>query len=166
MTERQLEQKLTQWARSQGGVALKGATNFDTGYPDRVVFLPGANAHVELKGTSSRYLLTEKQKVWAGRIIASKAPYYIIESESQLQRFTEEIYHNPSAYLVNTYMLNGFQLVLHINETTKTYEVISYKGGRERRILTAPFEESVPITIYRALTSLEEMYPNTYYKDM
>ena len=65
--EKRLETRLTNWVKAEGGIALKGSTTFDTGFPDRIVFLRGAHAYVELKGTSARYLLTDKQKVWAGR---------------------------------------------------------------------------------------------------
>lgn len=161
-----LEKKLVDWAKAQGGIALKGATQFDTGYPDRVLYIPNAHAHVEVKGTSSTYHLNEKQKVWAGRIIASRAPYYIIESERQLERFKEEVFHNPSLLMVNTYSLNGDQLYIHVNPTTSTYEVFSSKGGKETKLISAFMSGSLADTIYRVFVSLEERFPKTNYEDI
>lgn len=159
-----LEKKLVDWAKAQGGIALKGATQFDTGYPDRVIYIPNAHAHVEVKGTSSTYHLNEKQKVWAGRIIASKSPYYIIESEKQLERFKEDVFHNPSSLMVNTYSLNGDQLYIHVNPTARTYEVFSSKGGKETKLISAFMAGSLADTIYRVFVALEERFPKTNYE--
>lgn len=161
-----LEKKLVDWAKAQGGIALKGATQFDTGYPDRIIYVPNAHAHVEVKGTSSTYHLNEKQKVWAGRIIASKSPYYIIESERQLERFKEDVFHNPSSLLINTYSLNGDQLYLHVNPTSGTYEVFSTKDGKETRLISSFMAGSLADTIYRVFVALEKSFPKTNYEDI
>lgn len=161
-----LEGKLTNWAKGQGGIALKGATQFDTGYPDRVVYVPGAHAHVEVKGTSTRYHLSDKQKIWAGRIIASKSPYYIIESERQLERFKEAVYSDASALVVNEYNLNGDQLILHVDAFSGSCSVTSNKDGITRRIMTGLMSDTVAKTIYRVFRHLEEHYPNTNYEDI
>lgn len=161
-----LETKLVAWSKAQGGVALKGATQFDTGYPDRIVYVPGAHAHVEVKGTSTRYHLNEKQKIWAGRIIASKSPYYILESEAQLEKLKHLLYTNGATLSVNTYMLNGFQLVLHIDTSTSTYSVVSYRDGTERRIMEGVVTDSVTNLVYRIFKQLEFSFPNTNYEDI
>lgn len=161
-----LEKKLVDWAKTQGGIALKGATQFDTGYPDRIIYVPDAHAHVEVKGTSSTYHLNEKQKVWAGRIIASKSPYYIIESERQLERFKEDVFHNASALLINTYSLNGDQLYIHVNPTSGTYEVFSTKDGKETRLISSFMAGSLADTIYRVFVALEKSFPKTNYEDI
>jgi len=161
-----LEKKLVDWAKAQGGVALKGATQFDTGYPDRIIYIPNVHAHVELKGTSSIYHLNEKQKVWAGRIIASKTPYYIIESERQFEKFKSSVYSDAAVLSINAYNLNGFQLVMYVDTTTNTYQVISYKDGLERRLMSAFLSDSIANTIYRIFVSLEERYPKTNYEDI
>lgn len=159
-----LEKKLVDWAKTQGGIALKGATQFDTGYPDRIIYVPDAHAHVEVKGTSSTYHLNEKQKVWAGRIIASKSPYYIIESERQLERFKEDVFHNASALLINTYSLNGDQLYMHVDPTSGTYEVFSTKDGKETKLITAFMAGTLADTIYRVFVALEKSFPKTNYE--
>jgi hypothetical protein len=164
--ESMLETKLVNWAKDLGGIALKGATQFDTGYPDRVVYVPGAHAHAEIKGTSTKYHLNDKQKIWAGRIIASKTPYYVIENEAQLEKFKKNIYSDASVYTVNTYSLNGFNLVLHVNESKGTYEVFSYRDGMERKISSALMSDTLANTIYRIFVSLEERYPDTNYCDI
>jgi len=164
--ESKLESALTAWAKIQGGIALKGATQFDTGYPDRIIYVPGAHAHVEVKGTSTSYHLNEKQKVWAGRIIASKTPYYIIETEYQLEKFKRNIYSDAAILSVNTYCLNGFNLVLHVNESTGIYEVFSYKDGVERKLISAFMSGTLADTIYRIFVQLELRYPKTNYGDM
>lgn len=161
-----LETKLTAWAKSLGGTALKGATQFDTGYPDRIIYIPGAHAHVEVKGTSTRYHLNDKQKIWAGRIIASKSPYYIIENEAQLKEFQENILYSPATLSVDMYSLNGFNLFLYINYPAGTYEVRSTRDGIERRILSGLFSDSIANTVYRIFVMLEERYPNTNYCDI
>lgn len=164
--ESKLEKKLVDWAKAQGGIALKGATSFDTGYPDRIVYVPGAHAHAEIKGTSTRYHLNEKQKVWAGRIIAAKTPYFIIENETQLEKFKEEIYIKFAIESVGWYSLNGFQLLMKVHETTSTYEVVSFKDGIERRLISAFMSSSLSDTIYDIFVTLEERFPNTNYCDM
>ena len=164
--EGKLEAKLTEWAKAKGGIALKGATQFDTGYPDRIVYIPGAHAHVELKGTSTRYHLNEKQKLWAGRIIASKSPYYIVENETQLLMLYDDIYNNPAPLSVNAYRLNGFQLVLYVNEITGTYEVLSERTIPTKKILHGAMIDTLDKMIYRIFVSLETIYPKTNYCDM
>lgn len=161
-----LETKLTNWAKSLGGTALKGATQFDTGYPDRIIYIPGAHAHVEVKGTSTRYHLNDKQKIWAGRIIASKSPYYIIENETQLIEFQENILYSPATLSVGMYSLNGFNLTLYIDFYNGTYQVRSHKDHTDRRILSGLFSDSIANTIYRIFVMLEERYPNTNYCDI
>lgn len=161
-----LETKLTNWAKSLGGTALKGATQFDTGYPDRIIYIPGAHAHVEVKGTSTRYHLNDKQKIWAGRIIASKSPYYIIENETQLIEFQENILYSPATLSVGMYSLNGFNLTLYVDFYNGAYEVRSNKDYMDRRILSGLFSDSIANTIYRIFVMLEERYPNTNYCDI
>lgn len=164
--EAKLEAKLVAWAKKQGGIALKGATNFDTGYPDRVIYIPEAHAHAEIKGTSKRYHLNEKQKIWAGRIIAAKSPYYIIENEEQLEKMQGNIKTNFAPHAVNMYSLNGDQLFLYINESKGSYDVRSTKGGTDKRILSAFLTDTLANTIYRIFVALEESYPNTNYCDI
>lgn len=164
--EAKLESNLTAWAKAQGGIALKGATNFDTGYPDRVIYIPGAHAHAEIKGTSKRYHLNEKQKIWAGRIIASKSPYYIIENMDQLENFKSNVRTAFAPHGVNMYSLNGDQLFLYIDETKGCYDVRSHKGGTEKRILSGFLTDTVANLIYRIFVALEAAYPNTNYCDI
>jgi hypothetical protein len=164
--EKTLETNLVNWAKMQGGIALKGATQFDTGYPDRIVYVPGGHAHVEVKGTSVRYHLNEKQKLWAGRIIASKTPYYIIENLEQLNMFKENIGYSPASLTVNMYSLNGFQLFIYVDDTTGTYDVRSIKDGAERRIMSGLMHDTLAKTIYKVFVTLEEKFPNTNYCDM
>ena len=166
--EARLEKQLTEWAKSVGGMALKGSTTFDTGFPDRLVYLPDAGAHVELKGTSTTYHLNAKQKIWAGRIIASKIPYYIIENDEQLEDFKKKVYEDATLTVLgsNMYYLNGFNLTLFVHTTTGTYEVISGRDGSPRRIMTGMMSDSLPNTIYRIFVALEERYPKTNYCDI
>lgn len=164
--ESKLEKGLVAWAKASGGMALKGATQFDTGYPDRVVYLPGAQAHVELKGSSTTYHLNEKQKVWAGRIIASKSPYYIIESEEQLEAFKKNVWSDASRFTVNQYSLNGDNLVMVVNETKRTYEILSHKNGKTSKLLEGIINNTLVNTIYKVFVNLERKYPRTNYADM
>ena len=168
ITEAKLEKMLVDWATSIKGVALKGATTFDTGFPDRVVYLPDALLHVEVKGTSTRYHLNAKQKIWAGRVIATKEPYYILESVEQLEHLKrnhlldKEVAHNR----VGEYSLNGFNLIMNVHTLTNTYTVHSLKDGVKHRLLEGTIVGSLADTIYRVFVALEEKYPNTNYEDM
>lgn len=164
--EAKLESNLVAWAKSQGGTALKGSTNFDTGYPDRVVYLPHAYAHAELKGSSTRYHLNEKQKLWAGRIIASGALYYIIETDKQLEEFKKDVYVKHLDTKGTLYNLNGFNLVMLVDLTTATYEVVSRKHSGVTRLLSGYVSDSIANTIYRIFVTLEQTFPNTNYGDM
>lgn len=168
VTEKHIEDALTAWVTNNKGICLKGATNFDTGYPDRIIYMPGASAHVEVKGTSTRYHLNDKQKLWAGRVLMSKQPYYILESMAGLEHIKKDIYVSPAKFAVNTYHINGLQLVLHLNETTGTLELLSYKTVAPVRIFNALYnvDESHDKVIYRVFKKLEEMYPNTNYEDI
>ena len=164
--ETRLEKSLVDWAAAQGGKALKGSVQFDTGYPDRIVYVPGAFAHVEVKGSSCTYHLTDKQKYWAGIIIASKSPYYIVESENNLMKFKELIFSDASRLLVNEYSLNGFQLALRVDASTNIYSVVSYKGAMEHKLMSGVVIDSLAITIYRIFKRLEELFPDVNYEDM
>ena len=167
VTERQIEAKLVDWVTKEGGHALKGSTHFDTGFPDRMLFLPKANAYVEVKGTSNTYHLSAKQKLWAGRIIASNIPYYVIESLEGLERFKQSVYSFAQNYTRNLYSLNGDNLWLSIHETTQTLEVFSIKEGKQTRILSGMLpSETVDKIIYRIFIKLEQLYPTTNYEDI
>lgn len=163
-TEAKLEKRLTVWATQEGGTALKGATTFDTGYPDRIIYLQGVHAHVELKGTSTSYHLSAKQKIWAGRIIASRARYYIIENEKQLEMFKD----NPNICRTvgrNEYSLNGFNLTFTY-DSTGWYDVHSYKSGTRTHILSGTGATNAAKGIYKAFMHLEERFPLTNYCDI
>lgn len=159
---------LVDWVQSQGGHAIKGATNFDTGFPDRIIYLKDAHAYVEVKGTSTRYHLNEKQKIWAGRILASGANYYILESLKGLEYLKEDIYVAGSTYQRNIYRLNGKNLVLIIHEASGTLEVnrLGEDGSITRLLSSAYPRESHDKVIYRVLSKLEGLYPNVNYEDM
>lgn len=164
-TEERLEKSLVSWAKAQGGVALKGATNFDTGYPDRIIYVPGAYAHVEVKGSSTRYHLNDKQKLWAGRIIASGSPYYIIESDAALEKFQRDVLVSKLETVGTLYNLNGFDLVMIIEPGHSKYEVVSRRDG-VRRIMSGYVSDTIANTIYRIFVSLEQSFPNTNYEDI
>ena len=165
-TEERLETALVKWVKSLGGTALKGATNFDTGYPDRTIYLPGAAAHVEVKGTSTRYHLTEKQKLWAGRIIASGMPYYIVENDAQLEQLKTSVFKKRLDTEGKFYNLNGFDLILTLDSTRTKFEVYSRAGSAVKRIMSGFVSDSLPNTIYRIFVCLEESFPNTNYCDI
>lgn len=168
LNEAQLETQLVSWANSNKGKALKGSTHFDSGFPDRIIYLKDAILHVEVKGTSSRYHLNAKQKVWAGIVIETRTPYYILETKEQLDMIKKDyLLHKDLAHLrVNEYSLNGDNLIMNVDETTNEYQVHSNKGGIKHRLLSGKVVGSVADTIYRIFVALEEKYPNTNYSDM
>lgn len=168
VSESALESNLVKWAKSLGGTALKGATNFDTGYPDRVIYIPGANAYAEIKGTSTRYHLSEKQMLWAGTIIASGASYYIIETREQLERFKQTI---GRINIIDGHIvcLNGFDLMLTIDQGNKVYHIgrLQEDGVKIKQILAVPYHpESLINTIYRAFKAISECFPNRNYDSL
>lgn len=166
VTEQTLENNLTKWVKAEGGIALKGSNHFDTGFPDREVFLVGTHAYVELKGTSKYYHLTPKQTVWAGRIIAAGGSYFIIESLEQLELFKERVYTSNARYSKHSYSLNGFNLTLNVDPITKTFYIVSNRNGQMVKILEAPIEQTPVHTVYKAFLLLHQKYPNTNYEDM
>lgn len=168
VTEAYLEANLVKWVKSLGGTALKGATNFDTGFPDRLIFISGAQAYVEVKGTSTRYHLNDKQKIWAGRIIASGAPYYILETREQFDSFKEDV-GKSNVIDGNTFSLNGFNLLLVIDSANGVYHISRRLENSPYLIyiLTVPYKpEPLAHTIYRAFKAIEEYCPNTNYADI
>lgn len=60
-SEKNLEHELVQKARRRGGLALKFASGTETGYPDRLVLMPGGRAEwVELKSEGERPTLLQR----------------------------------------------------------------------------------------------------------
>lgn len=167
ITEAYLEGKLVQWAKSVGGLALKGAVQFDTGYPDRIIYVPGGHAHVEVKGTSTRYHLSDKQMLWAGRVIASETPYFIIENAEQLKEFIgafKDKFYSKDAR--NIYRLNGFNLVMEITKDWQFYTVYVADMGSRRILFGGVMDTMLATTIYKIFKRIEEYYPKTNYADL
>ena len=60
MNEKLIEKKLREAVKKLGGKALKFSSPYETGYPDRLILMPGGRAYwAELKTTGKRP--TEKQ---------------------------------------------------------------------------------------------------------
>ena len=68
MLESDLEQEVVEWARSQGGRAVKLKAENERGWPDRTIFLPcGFIAFVELKrakGSTKKYEQQKRTIAW------------------------------------------------------------------------------------------------------
>jgi hypothetical protein len=55
MKEKTLEKKLVENVRKNGGIALKFSSSFFTGFPDRIVLMPGSKIFMaELKTTGQK----------------------------------------------------------------------------------------------------------------
>jgi hypothetical protein len=106
MTEKKLEQKLTKNVKSIGGIALKFYSQYNTGYPDRIVLLPGGVVYfVELKAPGKKP--TAKQQMIHERLQELNLIVKIIDSEESLAEFidTAKLASDTSALLLKHFNL-------------------------------------------------------------
>ena len=106
MTEKNLEQKLTKNVKSMGGIALKFHSQYNTGYPDRIVLMPGGVVYfVELKAPGKKP--TPKQQLIHERLQELNMIVKIIDSEESLADFIEiaKIASDTSALLLKRFNL-------------------------------------------------------------
>lgn len=90
MNEKLIERKLKERVKKMGGLAIKFASPFFTGMPDRLIFLPGNRIRlVELKSTKKT--LSDRQKIVRGQLEKMQIPVTVIDSEELLQEFFKEL---------------------------------------------------------------------------
>lgn len=90
MNEKKIEKKLREAVRRMGGKALKFSSPYETGYPDRLVLMPGGRAYwAELKTTGKKP--TPKQQVRQAELRALGFTSEVIDTESLLNDFLKRI---------------------------------------------------------------------------
>ena len=84
--EKALEKDLREWAKKEGGLALKWVNPWFTGVPDRIVLLPGRIlAFVELKSGNGR--LSARQKLVFAILEKLGWPVWVIDTKEKLENF-------------------------------------------------------------------------------
>ena len=85
--EKDIEKKLVNLVRKQGGLCLKWVCPGWSGVPDRIVLLPGGRViFAEVKRPKGGRL-SELQIWWAKRLKALGFPCWVIWNENDLQSF-------------------------------------------------------------------------------
>lgn len=84
--EKALEKDLREWAKKEGGLALKWVNPWFTGVPDRIVFLPGGIlAFVELKSPGK--IPGKRQKIVFPILEKLGWPVWVIDTKEKLENF-------------------------------------------------------------------------------
>ena len=84
--EKNLERELAQKARRRGCLALKFASGTETGYPDRLVLMPGGRAEwVELKSEGERP--TTLQRIRHGQLRRMGFRVEVIRTREELRQY-------------------------------------------------------------------------------
>ena len=90
MNEKKIEKKLREAVQRMGGKALKFSSPYETGYPDRLVLMPGGRAYwAELKTTGKKP--TPKQRVRQAELRALGFTSEVIDTEALLNDFLKRI---------------------------------------------------------------------------
>lgn len=90
MNEKLIEKKLREAIRKLGGKALKFSSPYETGYPDRLILMPGGKVFwVELKTTGKKP--TEKQLLRQTELRNLGFVSEVIDSEEGLNKFIIDI---------------------------------------------------------------------------
>lgn len=85
--EKDIEKALRRMVGKHGGLCLKWVCPGFAGVPDRIVLLPGGKViFVELKRPKGG-VLSERQKVWAKRLIDLGFDHWVIWDHEDLQLF-------------------------------------------------------------------------------
>lgn len=90
MSEKLIEKKLVEGVKKLGGMALKFWPITFTGFPDRIVILPGGKIHfVELKTVGGN--LRPRQKIVIPKLIKLGCSVFIIDSQELLNEFFKKV---------------------------------------------------------------------------
>jgi hypothetical protein len=90
MNEKLIERKLKAAIKKLGGKALKFYSPFETGWPDRLILLPGGKVRwVELKTTGKD--LSPRQKIVRKELQALGFPVRKIDDQNSLNEFLNEV---------------------------------------------------------------------------
>ena len=90
MNEKLIEKKLVAEIKKRGGIALKFSSFFMTGFPDRIVLLPGGHIYfVELKTTGMKPKPIQEERIKELRKLCFNA--LVIDSQEGLNKLLTEI---------------------------------------------------------------------------
>lgn len=90
MNEKLIEKKLREAVRKMGGKALKFSSPYESGYPDRLILMPGGRVFwVELKTTGKKP--TAKQLLRQTELRKLGFVSEVIDSEEGLKKFITDI---------------------------------------------------------------------------
>lgn len=90
MNEKLLEKKLRKAIRKLRGKAIKFYSPYETGYPDRLILMPGGEVYwAELKTTGKKP--TEKQLLRQSELRALGFVSEVIDSEESLKNFLTKL---------------------------------------------------------------------------
>lgn len=98
MNEKLIERKLREAIRKLGGKALKFSSPYETGYPDRLILMPGGRAFwVELKTTGKKP--TPKQLLRQRELRALGFVSEVVDSVEALNNFLTMIENEKDSLL-------------------------------------------------------------------
>jgi hypothetical protein len=90
MNEKLIEKKLKEAVKKLGGKAVKFSSPFETGWPDRLVLMPGGFMWwVELKSTGKP--LSPRQRIVCGELEALGFKVWKIDNQNLLDGFLNDI---------------------------------------------------------------------------
>lgn len=90
MNEKIIERKLREAVKSRGGLALKWASPFYTGMPDRIVFMPGGKIFfAEIKSTGKK--LSPNQQVRIRELQQLGFDVSVLDDQLPLDNFLKKI---------------------------------------------------------------------------
>lgn len=90
MQEKLIERKLRDEIKNLGGTALKFASPYHRGVPDRIVLMPGGKIYfVELKSTGKKPSLLQATTIEHLRALGFTV--FIIDSQDKLNEFIDHV---------------------------------------------------------------------------
>lgn len=90
MNEKLIEKKLREKVKKLGGLAIKFFVLSFTGFPDRIVLMPGAKIwFVELKSTGKK--LKPRQEIVIAWLKKLGFSVWVIDTEELLQNFLKQL---------------------------------------------------------------------------
>lgn len=90
MNEKLIEKKLRETVKKMGGIAVKFSSFTFTGFPDRIVLMPGGRIwFVELKSTGKKP--TDRQRIVIGMLEKLGFAVLVIDTDELLQNFINQL---------------------------------------------------------------------------
>lgn len=91
-SEKALERYLNERVKATGGLSLKFHSQWQTGYPDRIVMLPGGvTAWVELKSTGQKP--RRLQQIRHGELSAIGQRVFVADTKADIDNILKELRH-------------------------------------------------------------------------